>query len=150
MTVIERFQQIISSLNLSAGTFADQIGVSPGTISHILSGRNKYPSTEVILRIHETFPQINLNWLLTGEGESGLDQVNSEPIESTSKRNENTLFSAEEESSPNNGKENEFRTMLSSPYPSNQQHVIFKERPQRKITEIRIFFDDNTYETFTP
>ena len=90
MTVIERFQQIISSLNLSAGTFAEKISVSPGTISHILSGRNKYPSTEVILRIHETFPQINLNWLLTGEGESGLDQVYSEPIESTSKRNENT------------------------------------------------------------
>ena len=31
-----------------------------------------------------------------------------------------------------------------------KQAVMYKERPQRKITEIRIFFDDNTYETFTP
>ena len=150
MTVIERFQQIISSLNLSAGTFADQIGVSPGTISHILSGRNKYPSTEVILRIHETFPQINLSWLLTGEGESGFDQVNSKPIDSALNRHENSILPAEEESTANNCKENELRSMLSSRYPSNQQQVIYKERPQRKITEIRIFFDDNTYETFTP
>lgn len=31
-----------------------------------------------------------------------------------------------------------------------KQEVIYKERPPRKITEIRIFFDDNTYETFKP
>jgi len=31
-----------------------------------------------------------------------------------------------------------------------KQEIIYKERPPRKITEIRIFFDDNTYETFRP
>ena len=31
-----------------------------------------------------------------------------------------------------------------------KQEIIYKERPPRKITEIRIFFDDNTYETFKP
>ena len=30
------------------------------------------------------------------------------------------------------------------------QDVICKEKRVRKITEIRIFFDDNTYETFSP
>ena len=29
-----------------------------------------------------------------------------------------------------------------------KQEVKYIERPPRKITEIRIFFDDNTYETF--
>ena len=28
--------------------------------------------------------------------------------------------------------------------------VKYVDKPQRKITEIRIFFDDNTYETFRP
>ena len=28
--------------------------------------------------------------------------------------------------------------------------IVYRDRPQRKITEIRIFFDDNTYETFCP
>ena len=150
MTVIERFQQIISSLNLSAGTFAERISVSPGTISHILSGRNKYPSTEVLLRIHDTFPNISLNWLLTGEGESGLDHINPESIESASEENDNALFSAADTSCLNNRQENAYQPPFSSTYPPNQQAVMYKERPQRKITEIRIFFDDNTYETFTP
>jgi hypothetical protein len=31
-----------------------------------------------------------------------------------------------------------------------RQEVIYKEKAARKITEIRIFFDDNTYEIFKP
>ena len=31
-----------------------------------------------------------------------------------------------------------------------KQEIIYKERPPRKITEIRIFYDENTYETFKP
>jgi hypothetical protein len=29
-----------------------------------------------------------------------------------------------------------------------KQEIRYIEKPSRKITEIRIFFDDNTYETF--
>ena len=31
-----------------------------------------------------------------------------------------------------------------------KQEIRYIEKPVRKITEIRIFFDDNTYETFRP
>ena len=31
-----------------------------------------------------------------------------------------------------------------------RQEVKYVERPQRQITEIRIYFDDLTYETFVP
>ena len=41
-------------------------------------------------------------------------------------------------------------TALKSPKEIVKQEIIYKERPPRKITEIRIFFDDNTYETFKP
>jgi hypothetical protein len=33
---------------------------------------------------------------------------------------------------------------------SAKQEIIYRESPQRRITEIRIFFDDNTYEIFKP
>lgn len=39
---------------------------------------------------------------------------------------------------------------LNTPKEIVKQEIIYKERPPRKITEIRIFFDDNTYETFKP
>ena len=50
---------------LTAGAFAESIGVAQATISHILGPRNKYPSTEVILRLHQRYNDINLEWLLT-------------------------------------------------------------------------------------
>ena len=53
---------------LTAGAFAESIGVAQATISHILGPRNKYPSTEVILRLHQRYNDINLEWLLTGKG----------------------------------------------------------------------------------
>ena len=67
MTLIERLKMILERVNLTPGGFADKIGVAPATISHILSGRNKYPSAEVMLRMHESYPDIDLNWFLTGE-----------------------------------------------------------------------------------
>ena len=48
------------------------------------------------------------------------------------------------------------RREMTSGSPSGQakdivrQEIVYKERPPRRITEIRIFFDDNTYETFKP
>ena len=49
-----------------------------------------------------------------------------------------------------NRKEIALETALKSPKEIVKQEIIYKERPPRKITEIRIFFDDNTYETFKP
>ena len=60
---------IMDREKLTAGAFAESIGVAQATISHILGPRNKYPSTEVILRLHQRYNDINLEWLLTGQGE---------------------------------------------------------------------------------
>ena len=45
---------------LTAGAFAESIGVAQATISHILGPRNKYPSTEVILRFASTIQRHKL------------------------------------------------------------------------------------------
>ena len=51
---------------------------------------------------------------------------------------------------PENRKEMALAKPLNTPKEIVKQEIIYKERPPRKITEIRIFFDDNTYETFKP
>ena len=68
----DRVKQVMDRENLTSGAFADSIGVSPATITHILNGRNKYPSTEVLLRLHNRYPDVSLQWLLLGEGD-GID-----------------------------------------------------------------------------
>lgn len=157
MTVIERFQQVMDHFGLNAGTFAERINVSQATISHIVNGRNKYPSTEVLLRLHDTFPTVNLNWLITGEGLSGMEETDGTVSSSNDSDTQDTALSsydgfsaADGTATPKYRKENGLETVLNSAYEAKKQEIVYRDRPQRKITEIRIFFDDNTFETFTP
>ena len=55
MSIKDRFKMIMEREKLTAGAFAESIGVAQATISHILGPRNKYPSTEVILRLHQRY-----------------------------------------------------------------------------------------------
>lgn len=154
MDIKDRIKMIMERENLTAGAFAESIGVAQATISHILGPRNKYPSTEVILRLHHKYNDINLNWLLTGEGtmsdlgESAANLDSDYPLFSESAENAENAdnYTSEEK----NRKETALETASNRPKEVVKQEIIYKERPPRKITEIRIFFDDNTYETFKP
>ena len=63
----ERLNQIIEKKGLTATKFAAMIGVNASTISHILAGMNK-PGFDIINNIAKTFPDLNLTWLITGNG----------------------------------------------------------------------------------
>lgn len=151
MSIKERFKMVMDREKLTAGAFAESIGVAQATISHILGPRNKYPSTEVILRLHQRYNDINLEWLLTGKGNMSNDPDSPEKGEL-----DYPLFAESAENPPNGTEERENRkeialeTSPNAPKEIVKQEIIYKERPPRKITEIRIFFDDNTYETFKP
>lgn len=154
MSIKDRFKMIMDREKLTAGAFAESIGVAQATISHILGPRNKYPSTEVILRLHQRYNDINLEWLLTGQGEMSNTSSDSDPsIESGFDYPlfaENSVNPSKEAGSAENCKEIALETPVNATKEIVKQEIIYKERPPRKITEIRIFFDDNTYETFKP
>ena len=141
---------IMEREKLTAAAFAESIDVAQATISHILGNRNKYPSTEVILKLHKKYNDINLEWLLTGEG--NMSTIPTEPNNNF----DYPLFAENAENpdkgtdEPENRKEMALAKPLNTPKEIVKQEIIYKERPPRKITEIRIFFDDNTYETFKP
>jgi transcriptional regulator with XRE-family HTH domain len=63
-----RLKQLIEHLGMASAAFAQSIDVNRSSISHLLSGRNK-PSLDVIVKILETYPEVNLYWLLNGKGE---------------------------------------------------------------------------------
>jgi len=148
MTIIDRLKLILERVNLTPGNFADKIGVAPATISHILSGRNKYPSAEVMLRLHETYPDIDLNWLLTGEGTLVKDDPDS--MFTGSLFGDNAINPAQRTNESENRKENALESAKNDDNVVVKQEIIYKEKPARNIAEIRIFYDDGTYETFTP
>ncbi len=62
-----RLKHIMDYYQLSASAFAEKIGVRPSAISHLLSGRNK-PSLEFVLKILDSFKEVDIYWLLNGKG----------------------------------------------------------------------------------
>lgn len=149
MTLIERLKKIMERETLTPGNFADKIGVAPATISHILSGRNKYPSAEVLLRLHDSYPDVDLNWLLTGEGM--MVKGNPDSLFTGSLfPPENPINPVKSSIGPENSKEMAPNNLQNEDNTIVKQEIIYKEKPVRKIAEIRIFFDDGTFETFTP
>lgn len=63
----KRLQQFLDAENISQAQLADTLGVARAGISHILSGRNK-PGFDFLEAMAVHFPQISMDWLLTGKG----------------------------------------------------------------------------------
>lgn len=70
-----RIFTLIDRLQLSPTKFADNIGINRSTISGIKSGRTQ-PTLQLFEKIHNTYPEVNLYWLLSGEGEVFASQPN--------------------------------------------------------------------------
>jgi len=63
----ERLLEFLKSENKSSAQLAEEIGVQPSGISHILSGRNN-PSLDFVLKMLEKYPYLSSDWLLFGKG----------------------------------------------------------------------------------
>ena len=98
--MINRINLILKAKNITARQFAEEIGIQPSGMSHIMSGRNN-PSLEFVNKVVRRYPEIDANWLLLGRGEmymtgsAGLTPGPS-PKERGMDRVEPTLFSVPE------------------------------------------------------
>ena len=65
---------------MKAGPFSRALGLSETTIRNY-TDRNSKPSSDVLEKIYSTFKQVNLVWLVTGEGDPLLPgaQIPTEP-----------------------------------------------------------------------
>ncbi|KAA6312647.1 hypothetical protein EZS27_036454 [termite gut metagenome] len=152
MELKDRIKLIMRKENILPSAFAESIGVQQSTLSHILNGRNN-PSLDVIMKIHRTYNYIDLEWLLYGIGE--LIENVKKPINTMKRENELPLFSDSfltDQSNKTNRKESAITPRPPETYVKEivNKEIKYIEKPPRKITEIRIFFDDNTFEIFKP
>ncbi|AEM72099.1 helix-turn-helix domain protein [Allomuricauda ruestringensis DSM 13258] len=77
--IIARIETVIEHLELSVSAFADEIGVQRSSISHLLNGRNK-PSLDFVMKLVNTYPEVDLYWLLKGEGRFPKESTNQAEI----------------------------------------------------------------------
>lgn len=66
--IIERLRELITQLDCNKTSFANKIDVPQASIASLFM-RGKTISSQVLARISRTFPQVNIEWLITGEGE---------------------------------------------------------------------------------
>ena len=66
MSITNRIQELIDEKNLSKSAFAKEIGIQRSSLAHFFSGRNK-PSLEFFLKIKNKYPEIDLNWIISGK-----------------------------------------------------------------------------------
>jgi transcriptional regulator with XRE-family HTH domain len=64
----QRLQKVMDYYDETASSFAERIGVQRSSISHILSGRNK-PSLDFVMKVLNTYPAVELYWLMNGKGQ---------------------------------------------------------------------------------
>ena len=78
MDLKSRLIEFIDYKGLSVQSFELQCGLSNGAVSKM--GNNTRRST--IDKISKSYPELNTNWLLTGEGGMLLDSIDSVPQKS--------------------------------------------------------------------
>nr|WP_321378237.1 helix-turn-helix domain-containing protein [uncultured Bacteroides sp.] len=142
----DRIEAIMKREHMTPSSFAESIEIQRSTLTHILRGRNN-PSLDVVMKIHQRFKYVNLDWLLYGNG----NMINQEK---TSDDLQRSLLDENEETKPipqddlEYRKEMPLKTAESTYKEPVKEEIRYIEKPPRKITEIRIFFDDNTFEIF--
>lgn len=127
--MVQRIQEVIDHYGLTISAFADEIGVQRSSISHLLSGRNK-PSLDFVLKLVAAFPDVNLYWLLKGEGSFPPNSPNPD-------------IKSELESEPLKNTEN----LSAKEIPSDLKTDI---SDNRNPNQIALFYPDGTFKVFKP
>lgn len=157
--MINRINLVLQAKNITARQFAEEIGIQPSGMSHILSGRNN-PSLEFIKRVITRYPEISMDWLVNGTGEMmrSANRATTSPTPSTNpytsaETNANDLFSQPEEEfeQENNNIANEPEQQEYTPTSMMPKEIPpAKDHHGRAIKRIILFYDDNTFESYEP
>jgi DNA-binding XRE family transcriptional regulator len=141
--------------------FAQFIEMSAASLSSIFNGRTK-PTINIVEAIKKKIPDISTDWLMFGVGTMYLKaDDNSSPTPERGESNPPTVSSPTEslipfESFPSTAYENSGRTpqnyngVRNTRLETVREEVKTIDKPQRRVIEIRVFYDDQTWDTFVP
>lgn len=167
----ERIEFIMNGYGLTSSQFADKTGIPRASVSHILSGRNK-PSLEVLQKVATVFPDVDVQWLMLGVGKQPdfSSMTHRDSPKEPDVVEETTLFmqynepeapvaysrqvqqQAVQVEKPRVEEVRQQKTASKSPQ---QQRKSTPQRTAtvdqvRRIKEIRVFYNDGTYEILYP
>lgn len=141
---------------LSQQEFAEMLKISPASLSSIFNDRTK-PTINHVEAVMSSFPNINLQWLMAGEGEMFLSPGTSEDDSPSSGQQSDgsgdSLLPFDNPAPTPRDRQANQRMPMSGYLGSDLQTLHgakISDKKPRQITEIRIFYDDQTWESFVP
>lgn len=150
----ERIEFLIGQLEMTNVEFAARTGIAPATLSHITSGRSK-PTLAILRGIIAGFPDLNPEWILMGTGtmykENTEQQIENAGTDGSV--DDGTDMFSFDTTQPTHSNADQNRPVAKSPRMEDVVKATVAAmaggmQKQRKVVEIRIFFDDGTYQEF--
>lgn len=141
----ERLLEFLKTENKSSAQLAEEIGVQPSGISHILSGRNN-PSLDFVLKMLEKYKFLSTEWLLFGKGpmykENQITSLFSD--ESFDGKSDNPEKTDQNSGTVRPGaKRTENELIL-------DEDLVKEGRRNSSISRIIMFYKDKSFEEFNP
>lgn len=160
-----RLKGFMDAMELTNSQFADQCGIPRPTLSQLLTGRNKKISDVLVGQIHAAFPRLSVLWLLFGEG----DMLTPEPTAKSETSGEGGLFDEVFTNATNDTDKSKYSNVKALNEGKNvsqssvnnlhnldlknaelQREIEKMRKNPRKVTQIMVYYDDSTFETFYP
>lgn len=180
MDIIARMKLYMEHCRISSSQFADSAGIPRPTLSQLLNGRNKTNegakkvSSDIIRKIHDAFPNLNVMWLLFGDGDMEVDtnmqiseaQKTENPYQSSDQSAENqsiskqTLFDDDFPEFDINRIEAPLDQKKQPTVHANpiEEHPVAAYAPSptvslkpdttKRVQSIMVFYSDNSFEIF--
>jgi transcriptional regulator with XRE-family HTH domain len=139
----DRLLEFLKIENKSSAQFAEEIGVQPSSISHIISGRNN-PSLDFVVKMLNKYPALSTDWLIFGKGKMYKEAELTSLFDEQPSENENHKSDFHENSnkafvSASN------KNVLADPEILKELQTNTKSKHTKRIV---FFFEDKTFEEF--
>ena len=135
----ERILEFLRKENKTSSQFAEEIGVQPSSVSHIISGRNK-PSLDFVIKMLQQYSDLRTDWLIFGRGEMYIEPSTGDIFNETELMEEkktDTLVPSDSQSS--------------SPLPDITPKAAGEGLSGNRIlSQVILVYDDNSFKNLDP
>lgn len=137
----ERIVEFLKTENKTSAQFAEEIGVQPSGISHIISGRNN-PSLDFVVRMLERYPSLSMEWLLFGKGKMYREPVMKSLFDNDLTEGKKAVEGQNPEKKLTQGENAMYLNTPAASAPDNE--------PVSRVSRIVWFYSDGSFQEFYP
>lgn len=171
-SIAQRLKQYMEETGITVSQFADRAGIPRPTFSQLINGRNKTISDQLLFKIYQNFPDLDILWLMFNKPRGNQSEkietsgpqnvaietrkqpeqtdIKSDILHETAK-SDYSLNNQSIKTSENIAAEPQWAaSMMVSPVEETPETDTTDKTDKKEITSIIILYSDNSFDTFKP